>query len=209
MRLWSSACATMLRSRNEEFTLLPTATCATSVPATSRTGFTLSGLEGHAMRGSNSPRFTSTVSSYSADASGDSRVKSLARPWAVRNAFVSASDGNTEAVAPSSVPMFAIVPRDGTVSSFRAGPVYSRTLFRPHFTSNRWSSSRITSFALTQGLNCPVKRTFTTSGIVMRYGSPAIALATSKPPAPIASIPQAPAWGVCESQPIMVSPGMS
>src|SRR5438552_1432209 len=105
MRLWSSACATMLRSRNEEFTLLPTATCATSVPATSRTGFTLSGLEGHAMRGSNSPRSTSTVSSYSADASGDSRVKSLARPWAVRNAFVSASDGNTEPVAPSSVPI--------------------------------------------------------------------------------------------------------
>src|SRR5436853_497902 len=47
MRLWSSACATMLRSRNEEFTLLPTATCATSVPATSRTGFTLSGLQAH------------------------------------------------------------------------------------------------------------------------------------------------------------------
>src|SRR5438132_3925394 len=170
MRLWSSACATMLRSRNDEFTLLPTATCATSVPATSRTDFTLSGLEGHAMRGSNSPRFTSTVSSYSADASGDSRVKSLARPWAVRNAFVRGSDGNTEAVAPSSVPIFAIVPRDGTVSSFRAGPVYSRTLFRPHFTLNRWSSSRITSFALTQGLNCPVKSTFTTTVIVIWYG---------------------------------------
>jgi len=45
-------------------------------------------------------------------------------------------------------------------------------------------------------LNVPVSLTFTTSGIVSRYGSPAIALATSKPPAPMASMPQAPAWGV-------------
>src|SRR5947208_3078256 len=59
----SRACATMLRSRKDEFTLLPTATWATSVPATSRTGFTLSGLDGQAMSGSSLPRSTSTVSS--------------------------------------------------------------------------------------------------------------------------------------------------
>src|SRR5437879_12932306 len=44
--------ATIARSRNEEFTLLPTATCVTSVPATSVTGFTFPGLEGHAISGS-------------------------------------------------------------------------------------------------------------------------------------------------------------
>ena len=105
--------------------------------------------------------------------------------------------------------MFAMVPREGTVNSFRPGPVYSRTLFFAHLTLKRCKSSRITSFALTQGLNFPVSLISTTSGIVSRYGSPAIALATSKPPAPIASMPQAPACGVWESQPSIVSPGMS
>src|SRR5207247_2313478 len=89
---------------------------------------------------------------------------------------------------------------------FSPGPVYSRTLFRAHFTSKRRSNSKITSFALTHGLNFPVTRTLTTDGIVMRYGSPAIAFATSKPPAPIASMPQAPACGVWESQPTIVHP---
>ena len=205
----SRACATTLRSRNDEFTLLPTATWATSVPATSRTAFTLSGLDGHAMSGSIVLRSTSTVSSYAAPSSAARGLKSFPRACAPRNCFVMPSAGKTDAVAPSSVPMFAIVPRDGTLSSARPGPVYSRTLFFAHLTSNRFRSSRITSFALTHGLNFPASRTFTTAGIVRRYGSPAIALATSKPPAPIASIPHAPAWGVWESHPSIVSPGMS
>ena len=151
----------------------------------------------------------STVSSYFASGSAARALKSLALSCPARNVFVSSSEGNTDAVAPSSVPMFAIVPRDGTVSSLSPGPVYSRTLFRAHFTSKRRSSSRITSFALTHGLNFPVRRTLTTEGIVMRYGSPAIAFATSKPPAPIASMPHAPACGVWESHPSIVSPGTS
>src|SRR2546429_9990091 len=85
--------------------------------------------------------------------------------------------------------MFAIVPRDGTVSSFSPGPVYSRTLFRAHFTSKRRSNSKITSFALTHGLNVPVRRTLTNDGIVMRYGSPPLTFTTSYPPLPHANIP--------------------
>ena len=41
----------------------------------------------------------------------------------------------------------------------------------------------------------------------MRSGSPAMAMATSRPPDPIASIPMAPAAGVWESEPAMVAPG--
>src|SRR3989441_7459798 len=44
--------ATIARSRNEEFTLLPTATWVTSVPATSETGLTFPGVDGHAISGS-------------------------------------------------------------------------------------------------------------------------------------------------------------
>src|SRR5205814_6790721 len=188
-----------LRSRHYEFTLLPPATRATSTPATSRTALTLSGLEGHATSGSRDPRSMSTVSSYFASGSGARGLKSLALSCPARNVFVSSSEGNTDAVAPSSVPMFAIVPRDGTVSSLSPGPVYSRTLFRAHFTSKRRSSSRITSFALTHGLNFPVRRTLTTERIVMRYGARAIGFATSNPRAPIARRPHAPAAVVDES----------
>src|SRR5207247_7034142 len=174
----SRAFATTLRSRNEEFTLLPTATCATSTPATSRTALTLSGLEGQAMSGSKDPRSMSTVSSYFASGSGARALKSFALSWPARNVFVRSSDGNTDAVAPSSVPMFAIVPRDGTVSSFSPGPVYSRTLFRAHFTSKRRSNYKITSFALTQGLNVHVRRPVMTDVLVIRYDLSDIAFST-------------------------------
>lgn len=44
--------ATTMRSRYDEFTEEPTATCVTGVPSTSRTGTTLSGEWGLAMSGS-------------------------------------------------------------------------------------------------------------------------------------------------------------
>ena len=45
-------------------------------------------------------------------------------------------------------------------------------------------------------------------GYAMRNGCPAIASATSSPPAPIAIMPMPPLVGVCESDPSSVFPGM-
>ena len=42
----------------------------------------------------------------------------------------------------------------------------------------------------------------------MVSGLPVMASATSRPPTPMASIPSAPPAGVCESDPIMVFPGL-
>ncbi len=55
--------ATIMRSRKEEFTLLPVMDWWTGVPATSLTGTTLPGEEGQAMRGSRVERSISSCSS--------------------------------------------------------------------------------------------------------------------------------------------------
>ena len=70
-----------------------------------------------------------------------------------------------EEVAPSSVPMFVMVVRSGTVSVSTPGPVYSNTLPTPPFTESRRSISRMTSFAVAHPESSPSSRTFTTSGI--------------------------------------------
>src|SRR2546422_6561601 len=201
--------ATIARSRNEEFTLLPTATWVTSVPATSVRGFTFPGVGGHAIGGSISERSSSIRSSYVARSSGPSRRQSLGRFCPRKNRSVIPSLGNTDPVAPSSAPMFAIVPRSGTVNRLIPGPSYSTIFSFPHFSPYRRSISRITSFADVQGGSSPVRSTRTTWGIRNRYGSPAITEATSNPPAPIASIPVAPAWTVWLSHPSIVWPGTS
>ena len=55
-------------------------------------------------------------------------------------------------------------------------------------------------------LPTPDSFTPTTFGIGSPNGPPAIATATSRPPAPIASIPAPPLVGVCESEPSSVTP---
>ncbi len=61
--------------------------------------------------------------------------------------------------------------------------------------------------ALTHGGSAPVSRTPQISGIVTYSGSPAIAIATSRPPTPMASMPSEPAAQVCESDPASDAPG--
>ena len=61
--------------------------------------------------------------------------------------------------------------------------------------------------ALTQAGSSPVSSTPQISGMVTYSGWPAIAIAISSPPTPIASIPSAPAAQVCESEPIRTAPG--
>ena len=61
--------------------------------------------------------------------------------------------------------------------------------------------------ALTHGGSSPVSLTPRISGIVRYSGSPAIAIATSRPPTPMASMPSDPAAQVCESEPASEAPG--
>ena len=103
--------------------------------------------------------------------------------------------------------MFAIVERSLILRHESPSPPYSKTLPRPPFTVYRRSISRITSFAETPGRSFPLSSTRTTAGIFIYIGSPAIAMATSRPPAPIASIPIAPPVGVWLSEPSSVFPG--
>jgi hypothetical protein len=63
------------------------------------------------------------------------------------------------------------------------------------------------SLADTIGASAPCRWTPTTVGISRTNGSPAMAMAMSRPPAPIASIPIPPLVGVWESLPSSVFPG--
>ena len=177
------------------------------MPATSRTGTTLSGECGSAMSGSSVDKSMTSVSSYSASPSAARGLKSEPLPCASRKRRVCSSLGKMDVVAPSSAPMFVIVPRSGTVSVETPSPQYSRILPTPPFTVRTRSTSRITSFAATHGRRRPFNSTLSTFGRGMENGTPAIARATSSPPAPMASIPRAPPVGVWLSEPRSVLPG--
>ena len=58
------------------------------------------------------------------------------------------------------------------------------------------------------GGSSPVSSTPQISGMRMLRGLPVMASATSRPPTPIASMPSEPHAGVCESDPIIVLPGL-
>src|SRR3989449_5943226 len=103
--------------------------------------------------------------------------------------------------------MLARVIRCGSESEATPGPAYSKIFPAPPRTLSRRRSSMITSFAVTHGWSSPVSHTLTTSGIVKEYGPPPSATATSRPPAPIASMPAAPQSGVWLSVPSSVCPG--
>ena len=70
------------------------------------------------------------------------------------------------------------------------------------------SSLRMTSFAATKGRSFPVSFTPTIFGAGMVKGCPAMASATSSPPAPMAIMPMPPPVGVWLSEPIRVLPGL-
>ena len=120
---------------------------------------------------------------------------------------MTSSDAKTLVVSPSSAPMLAMVMRCAASRLGRPGPSYSKILPLPPRTVSRRSSSRMTSLAVTHGCSAPVSHTRTTAGIRKEYGPPPIATATSRPPAPIASMPAAPHSGVWLSVPSSVCPG--
>ena len=177
------------------------------MPSLRRTGTMLPGEWGAAISGSIRERSISNVSSYDAPRSALSSVQSPARPWAARKRFVTASDGNTLVVTPSSAPMFAMVAREGTSSVETPGPEYSNIHPTFPFVPKRSSTLRITSFALHPRGSRPDSLMLRTLGDGMWNAPPAMATAMSMPPAPIASIPSPPPVGVWLSEPRSVLQG--
>ena len=198
-------CAGIARSSYEELTDEPTQTCATLVPATSRTGTTLSGLRGLAMSGSRPARSITISSSYRAPSSPTSSRKSSGRSCASRKARVRWSAGKIPKVAPSSRIMLQMVARWGTDRVATPSPSKRYARLIPPLTVIRRSISRITSFADTHGWSSFSRTTLTTAGHCISNGMPAIATAASMPPMPSASDPTAPAVVVCESDPTSVA----
>ena len=66
---------------------------------------------------------------------------------------------------------------------------------------------RMMSFAAVQPDSVPVSRTPISFGTRVLYGHPAITSTASAPPTPMATIARPPAFGVCESVPIIIPPG--
>ncbi len=124
------------------------------------------------------------------------------------NRLVTWSLGNMLVVAPVSVPILVIVPRSGTERVLTPIPWYSTALPTNPFTPTRLRTSNTTSFAETMSGSFPTSSTPTTSGILNLNEWPAMAAATSRPPAPMASIPAPPAVGVWLSLPSNVFPGL-
>ena len=113
-----------------------------------------------------------------------------------------------EVVAPSSAPMFVMVALSGTDRALIPSPPHSIMAPTPPFTDRIPRISKLISFAVTKGFRLPVRFTLYIFGIVIWYAPPAMATATSSPPAPMASIPIPPPVGVWLSEPIKVFPGI-
>src|SRR5919197_580436 len=171
--------AGMARSSYQELTLEPKQTWYTGVPATCSTGTTLSGWDGLAISGSSAARSTWTCS----------------------------SEGKIAVVPPSSVIMLQTVARWVTGRLATPGPVNSKMRPSPPLTVYLRMSHRIKSLEATQGGRRFSRWTPTTIGVGVWNGWPAMARATSRPPAPMASAPHAPEVGVWESAPSRVAPG--
>ena len=86
-------------------------------------------------------------------------------------------------------------------------PKYSTTAPVPPLTVKIPASFKITSFAEVHPFNFPVNFTPIIFGNFNSHGMPAITSTASAPPTPIAIIPSPPAFGVCESVPIIIPPG--
>src|SRR6516165_1770835 len=118
-----------------------------------------------------------------------------------------ASNGKIEVVAPSSAPMFVIVPLPVHEIDETPGPKYSMTAFVPPLTVRIPHRRRMTSFGAAHPVSDPVRRTPMRFGYLTSQGSPAITSTASAPPTPDANIPRPPAFGVWESVPIIIPPG--
>ena len=102
--------------------------------------------------------------------------------------------------------MFAIVPFPVHEIEAAPGPKYSMTAFVPPFTVRMPHRRRMTSFGDAQPESVPLSLTPMSRG-TSPPRNPAMTSTASAPPTPDANIPRPPAFGVCESVPIIMPPG--
>ena len=110
-------------------------------------------------------------------------------------------------VAPTSAPILQMVPLPVQDMDSAPSPKYSIIAPVPPFTVRMPATFRITSLGAVQPLSFPVSFTPINLGNFNSQGISAITSTASAPPTPIASIPNPPAFTVCESVPIIIPPG--
>ena len=103
--------------------------------------------------------------------------------------------------------MLVIVPLPVQEMARAPGPKYSMTRLVPPLTVRMPSTFRITSFGAVQPDISPVKRTPMIVGYNTSHAKPAMTSTASAPPTPTAAMASPPAFGVCESVPIISPPG--
>ena len=86
-------------------------------------------------------------------------------------------------------------------------PKNSTIAFVPPLTVRMLHSLRMTSFGAVQPCKAPVSLTPIFVGYFTSHGKPLITSTASAPPTPEAIMPRPPAFGVCESVPIIMLPG--
>src|SRR5207247_1494226 len=127
------------------------------------------------------------------------------RPVRRRYASVSASMGNSAAVAPYSGDMLAMVARSGSASASRLGPKNSTNFPTTPTLRSICVTVSTRSVAVTPSGHLPVRRNPTTSGPVQYSGWPSHTASASMPPTPHPSTPRPLIMVVWESVPTSVS----
>ena len=103
--------------------------------------------------------------------------------------------------------MLQMVPLPVQDNAIAPSPKYSTIAPVPPFTVKISATRKITSFAEVHPFNFPVNLTPISFGNFNSQAIPAITSTASAPPTPIATIPNPPAFTVCESVPIIIPPG--
>ncbi len=103
--------------------------------------------------------------------------------------------------------MLVMVALPVQLMDFVPGPKYSIIAFVPPDTVSSSATLSMISFGAVHPFSLPVSLTPIFFGYNSSQGIPAMASAASSPPTPTAIIPRPPAFGVCESVPIISPPG--
>ena len=120
---------------------------------------------------------------------------------------IDSSYANIDVVAPTSAPILQIVPFPVHERDSAPSPKYSSIYPVPPLTVKIPATFKITSLAEAQPFNLPVSFIPINFGNFNSHGIPAITSTASAPPTPMATIPNPPAFTVCESVPIIMPPG--
>mmetsp|Transcript_7907 Transcript_7907/g.29629 ORF Transcript_7907/g.29629 Transcript_7907/m.29629 type:complete len:213 (-) Transcript_7907:2865-3503(-) len=173
-----------------------------------------SGVYGPLMCGARVSRSMSNTRSYTHPSSGTRFARfisaSLATedlPVSLRYSSMRSESTNTDVVAPISAPMLQIVAIPVALIVSTPSPKYSIMAPVPPDTVRMSATFRMMSLGDVQFDSVPVRFTPITFGAFSSQGSDAMTSTASAPPTPMAHIPNPPAFGVCESVPIINPPG--